>query len=840
MGNIRVLLLLMLIMIGFTSFSQDSISALETKVNYYAEDSMIIDVKAKKAYLYNAAHIDYGDYILDACYIEFDMETNQVFARMCFDSLGSPKGIPSLSDGSTETLADSLRFNFQSKRGITYHVKMQEGEGYIHGSKVKRQQNGHIHIDTALYTTCDLPHPHYYFKLRKAIIMPDDKIVSGPINLYIADIPTPLGLPFGFIPNQETKTNGIILPRFGNSPSQGFSLSRGGYYHRFKGERLAITTLGDIFTKGSWGLSNEIDYRTRYKYSGNLDVTYRVTKLGEKEFGDFSKANDFVVKWSHNQDPKSIPSMTFRASLEAGTSTAYKNTVGTVILNANNYLRNNFNSNIAWSKTFKKLPSNLSVNLRHNQNSNNKLVTFTLPDITYNINRFYPGKWVSQKNAVKSKARKQLEKIGITYVANIRNETSAFENQLGFSDMSILKQNMRNGAKHSLNAATSINLLGGAITMTPSINSTALNYFQRTQNSWDEEGDSLLVDTLYQFNMPMWANYRVSFSSKVYGFYEFADFLKGKKKTKIRHMMTPTGGFSLNPDNGFRYQYRRDTIVHYYDPYGTQIFGGAPQGESGFVNFSLINAFEMRQNNQDTLADEEFVYKKLLDNLTFSSGYNILADSLNWSDVSISGRTNIAKKLNTRFGMTLDPYARDTNNRKINTFRSELDGNAFHITAANLAFGFNLKSKRKEDKLESKAGSKEEVDYINNNRDQYIQFGEAWAWDLNFGYNLSYNKIFSYQLGDSARITQTINLNGSMNLTENLNFNFQTNYDLTNQKFSYTSLNIKRDLHCWQMQFNWVPFGFQKSWSIQINVKAAVLQDLKLQKRQIWQDNGVR
>jgi len=790
----NVMLLGLLIMPRFNILTQDTVSQLEFPLNYNAEDSIVVDIKGQKAYLYNNAHIDYGSYKLDACFIEFDFKTKNVKAKLCLDSVGNPYQIPSLSDGDTETAADSLAFNFESKRGITYQVKMQEGQGYIHGNKVKRQGNGEIHIDTALYTTCNLDHPHYYFKLRKAIIIPNDKIVSGPINLFVADIPTPLGLPFAFIPNQEKRTNGIIIPQYGNSASQGFFLSRGGYYHKFKNDQYAMKFLGDIFTKGSWGLTQIIDYKKRYKSNGRLELTFRKTKLGEPEFDDFSVSNDFLIKWNHVQDPKSIPSMTFRASLEAGTSTIYENNVGTQQLNSQDYLKNNFNSNIAWSKTFKKLPSNLSVNLRHNQNSNNGLVTFTLPDVTYSVNRFYPTKGIKTGNAVKSDFRKQVDKIGVTYVSNFKGESKVFEENLRLDDMGVIGRNAEFGGRQKVNLATSMNL--GPFTLTPNMNASMLNYWYKMNQSYDTVNAEIDYDTVRAFYNPIWANYGASLTTKVYGFYEFAEFLQGKRESKVRHVITPSVSFALNPENSYQQSYFRDSLEVFYSPYQGQLFGSPAFNSSGNLNFSLINAFELRQNNlNDTTGNEPYVYRKLLDNLTFSSGYNLLADSVNWSPVNISGRTNIAGKLSTRFGATLNPYEKDSLNRNTNQFLTESTGSIFDVSSAFVNFGFNLKSKRKEKKLESEYGSEEELEYVNSNRDEFIQFGDAWQWDLNVGYNINYTRLYRFEEPDSSRIIQAITLNGSVNLTKNMNFNFQTNYDLRNKQFSFTSFNLRRGIN---------------------------------------------
>lgn len=839
--SFRVILTVLLIIQFGSYFSQDSISQLEAPLNYNAEDSMILNLKQEKAYLYNNAHIDYGEYILNACYIEFDFKTKNVLAKYCKDSAGNKIGIPELSDGSTTTTADSLMFNFETKRGITYHVKLQEGEGYIHGNKVKRQENGEIHIDTALYTTCDLDHPHYYFKLRKAIIIPDDKIISGPINLYIADIPTPLGLPFAFIPNKKRGSNGIIIPTYGES-TLGFFLANGGYYHKFKNDRLATSITGDIYTKGSWALKNNTSYAKKYKHNGTIGLTFRKTKIGEKEFEGYSEATDFLVEWSHRQDPKSIPGMSFSAFVKAGTGTVFSNDFGNNAVNTENYLNNTFNSNISFSKTFNKLPSNLSVNLRHAQNSNTRIISFTLPEVTYSINRFYPGKWLPSKNIVKSKVRKGIEKIGITYINNTKNETTIADSLLGFNSLDRLGDNMRNGMKHTLNTSASFPFFKNAITFTPAVSTNALMYLSQTNKSFDPTNEIVNTDTINQFSAPVWSTFSASFTSKIYGFYEFASFLQGKKEAKIRHVLTPTANFSLRPDNGYQYNYQNDTLgtLAYSTPYDGQIFGAPPTGSSGKVNFSLINAFEMRQINLKDTADKPFLYKNILDNFTISSGYDLMRDSLNWDNLSLSGRTNISKLFNTRFGASFDPYERDSLGRVYDEFVKNVEGKYFNLRTATASVGFSLKSKKNKEKLESEKGSEEELEYINNNLDEFIQFGEAWNWSANFNYTLNYNRVYRFETKDTMQLTQNINLNGQMNLTANWNVRFQTNYDITNKKFSYSSVEITRNLHCWEMTFNWVPYGPMKSYNIQINVKSSILQDLKLQRRRSWYDNGVR
>ncbi len=847
-----VLLVILLISLPFNSFSQsnpDSVpivkSELENPLFYDAEDSIDLDMINQKAYLYNQAHIEYGDFELNACFIEFDFKTQLVKAKLCIDSNGNKVGVPELSDGDMKTKADSLLFNFETKKGITYHVKMQEGEGYIHGSKIKRQTNGDIHIDTALYTTCSLDHPHYYFKLRKAIIKPDDKIVSGPVNLFVADIPTPLGLPFAYFPNQKDGTNGIVIPTYGNSPALGFYLTNGGYYYKFKknkngkwsplADKVAVTLLGDIYSKGSWGLTNNIEYYNKYKFRGNLKVSYREVVNGERNFPSFSKNKEFFIRWSHSQDAKARPNTTFTSNVNYGTKKNFKNNYNSNV-SVNDLLANNFNSNIAWGKRFNgKLKSNLNVNLRHNQN--NKNVTFSLPETSYNINRFFIGKLLSKPHTGKAR---WYEQIGTTYNFDFKNQTSALLDSLGKFDNKDLKKNMRYGAKHNIKAATSLRLFNKKVSLTPTYNFTLFNYFEQTRKKLNVVNDSVVTDTIAVFSTPYVHNFSVGMTSKIYGFYQFAKFLQGKRQSKIRHTITPSVNFSYRPNNSYKYEYVSDTTgnTNYSNLYQAGIYGVPTSGESGRLGFSLINALELKQKDlkNDTIDD---AYKKIgiLDNLSLSSGYDLLKDSFNLDIVRMNGRTKLYKNLNTRFGATLDPYAYDSIGVRTKYYQRDVNGELGTIKNANLALNLKFKSKKgKKDNYKSSAGTQAELEQINSNKNAYVDFNIPWS--LGLDYKINYTKLLSENI-DTFKITQTIGVQGDLRITEKWMLTYLTNYDISKKNFSYSSVDIRRDLHCWEMAFHWVPFGIYQSYSIQINVKSAMLQDLKLQRRRNWYDNGV-
>lgn len=818
-------------------------SELESPLSYNSKDSIVMDMPNQKARLYNEAHIDYGEIILDACYIEFDFETKEVFARLCIDSTGKKVGIAELTDGDTKTAADSLRFNFESKRGITYQVKLKEGESYIHGAKVKRQGNGNIHIDTALYTTCDLDHPHYYFKLRKAIIKPNDKIISGPVNLFIADVPTPLGLPFGYFPNKTKGANGIVIPTYGES-TLGFYLLGGGYYHKFKNDKLATQILGDIYSKGSWGVKNITTYKNKYKYNGNLNLSFREVRQGDPEFIDFSKTSEFFIRWTHNQDAKSKPGKTFSASINAGTSTNFQNDFNNV--NPNDYLSNNFNSNISWGSKvnlFKgKIPSNLSINARHNQNNSTNNITFTLPEVTYNINRFYPFKFINSKNAIESGLKKELNKIGLNYNTTLKNELSMKDSDVSLNNLKTFPDSMRNGMRHNVNASTSFKFLNKTVTFNPSYQLTSLFYLDQIQKNWNPLLTKETTDTIQKFSAPYWHSFNASLTTKAYAFYRFANFLTGVKETKFRHTITPNINYSYRPDINYMNNYQRESISSTeeieYSPFQNGIFGRPATGSSNRISFNLINAIEMKQKNlNDTTGENPFNRFKILENITFNSSYDFNKDSLKLDNIRMSGRTTLYKNLSLRFGGNIDPYDY-SNGTKRNVYQYNVNGKLGTIKNVNLALNLRFKSKKgHKGAYTSKKGTETDLDMININPDAYLDFSVPWT--IAFNYKIDRNRLIS-EGTDTIVLTQTISINGDLSLSENWKIEFGTNYDFTRKQFSYSSINITRNLHCWEASFNWIPFGFMKSYNIQINVKSSLLQDLKLQRRRTWYDSGVR
>ncbi len=794
---------------------------LDAPVSYKATDSMRFDLSLQKVYLWGKASVSYQSMNLKAGYIELSLKEGRVYASGLKDSTGKIIDKPAFEDGENKLTASSITYDFKSKRGIIKEVRTQEGDGYIHMEVSKKQANDEIHLLHGKYTTCDLDEPHYYFDLSKAIIIPDDKIVSGPVHLVIADVHTPVALPFGFFPNHKREAQGVILPQFGESAELGFFLLNGGYYLPI-GKKCDMQLLGDIYSRGSWGAKNITRYVNRYRNKGIINISYNELKRSEREFPDFNINREFFIRWQHEQDPKARPNSRFTANVNAGTRNNFRNNFNTV---ATDYLSNTFQSNISWAYNFPGKPMNLNVNLRHNQNTINRIVNITAPEITYNLNRIYPLAGL-RKN--KTSNKKWYENIGLTYNTNFKNDITIPDSLINIQYPERLTKYMRNGVRHNATLATTFKLKQFA-TLNPVFNFTERWYFQTLRKEWNNDLQQVQTDTVSGFSRAMEYNFTTSLTSKIYGFYSF----KGKKQSVIRHVFTPTLNFSTRPDFSSEiYGYfGSNGVLSSYSPYDIGIFGKPSSGRSGIITLAMINNIEMKKRSvKDTVSG----FKKimLLENFTVNAGYDMFKQQNNWTNIQMSGRTNIYKNVGLVYGGIIDLYVYD-NGLLTNELMINRGSGLGRVTQNNMAVTANFKSKQTINNDARKNLSEEQGEEINRNRDAYVDF--TIPWTLNIAYNIRQDRRF-IGAKDTSIYTQAIVFNGDILLTENWKIAFSSGYDFTAKQFSYTQIDIYRDLHCWEMRFNWIPFGFRKSYMLQINVKSAILQDLKLTRRRSWID----
>lgn len=807
-------------------------NALEHPVYYHATDSNIIYLQKSLIYLYKEAEIVYNDIQVNADFIRVDLDKNELLAYGMPDSTGTTVGKPVFKQGDENFKADTIRYNFKSKRGIIKEVITEFDGSFMHGSRTKRQADKSIHIVNGKFTTCDLEHPHFYFNISKAKVIPDDKIVAGPSYLVIADIPTPVGIPFGFFPNTKGASSGIIIPEYGEEQNRGFFLRNGGYYWAIN-DYLDLLLTGGIYSKGSWEARATTHYKLRYKMSGNLSFHYNKNVLGYKGLEDYQTNRMYKFKWYHKQDPKAHPSMNFNANVDMSSSAYDKyNTYS-----AQSRLTNTKQSSINFSKFWPGTPFSLNMSMLHSQNSRDSSVTLTLPQMSFNISRVY---LLKRKEATGSP--KFYEKIGVSYSMSSINRVSAHEDSIFESRF----DDFTNGIKHSIPLSTSMKLFKH-LTLSPNFNFTDRMYFEETKRYYDDsifnETDSTYDGGVVTEQVPGFVNawdYRAgaSLSTKIYGMFEF----KSERLKAIRHVLTPSVSYSYFPDfsdekYGFYENYisdirydeytgQYDTVRGTYSRFEGGVYGSPQSGGAGSVSFSLSNNLDMKvANPSDTAKKERKI--ALLESLNFRTNYNIMADSLNWSPLTMTGRTRVGK-FNINFSSTFDPYAYMVDStgsaKRINEMQLNREGELFRITRASLNLGVGFSASKNKD------NNQQAQNFLYGYPHSYVDF--SIPWNVNFDYTLNYNKPY-----DEKSLTQTVNVRGDVSITKKWKVSFNTGYDFVNKKVSYTHVEIHRDLHCWEMSLAFVPFGNNTYYSFQINVKSPLLQDLKLNKRQSFWDN---
>jgi len=784
------------------SSSKPSEGALGAKVNYGALDSMRFDVANQKVYLFGDAELLYEGIELKASFIELSLETKEVTAYGTIDSTGKLIGRPEFADDGQTFTSEVLRYNFETKKGKITKAITQEGDGYIHGDHIKMMNDKVIFIKNGKYTTCSNEIPHFHIEASKLKFIKDDKIVTGPAYLKIQSIPTPLAVPFGFFPNKETQSSGIIIPTYGESPGLGFFLNDGGYYLAVN-DYIDLALTGDIYSRGSWGVGLASDYSKRYKFDGNINLTYAQFKQGEKDINQ-SKTSNYFIRWKHSQAPKARPNSSFSADVNFGSSKNFQNNFNS---NAQDFLTNTFKSNVSYNKSFAGKPFNLTLNGSHSQNSKDSSVTIVLPSATFTMSRIYP-----LKRTVSVGKDRWYEKIGINATAVMQNQVKTSEDTLTNSTSEIVDL-MKNGAK---------------ITAPISIEDT--NETGELLGTY--KGSVVNID-----NKAFAAAYEGSFSSSlnttIYGTFNY----KLKRLKAIRHVIYPSATFNIKPDYS-------DEFWGYYDSYTKiedekitevdysrftgQIYGGpSARSESGTVGLSLRNTLDAKIIGlKDTTNIPSKI--KLLDNLNFSTSYNIFADSLNWNPIRLYAKSRITKNMDVQINSVFDPYAFTMNNgngTRINKSYWENFGEPVNLTNFDLVVSFRLKSKITDDNSKQK----ETKEQLSIDGDTFVDFNAPWT--LNVSYRYNYSKPFI-----AETITNTLNFNGDVRLTKKWKVGFRSGYDVESKKFNYTSLDIYRDLHCWELSFNIVPFGTRKSYSIDLRVKAPVLSDLKLSRKRNWYD----
>ncbi|MBC7125549.1 MAG: LPS-assembly protein LptD, partial [Bacteroidales bacterium] len=774
-------------------------SAIDDPVITNADDSIVYSLDGKIAYLYGNGVVTYQNLELKANYIEFDMETKQVYASGLPDSTGKISGKPKFKEGSQSFEMEKIYYNFDTRRAKIIGVVTEQSGGFMHSAVTKKMEDDVVNLQGGKYTTCDLDHPHFYIAITKGKMIPDKKIVAGPAYLVIEDVPFPLIIPFGFFPNTRKRAAGVLIPEYGEENNRGLFLRNGGFYFGM-GDYMDQRLTFDVYSRGSWGVRGQTSYKLRYKFSGSLNLEYSTIVTSDKGLPDYSKQNSYWIRWSHNQDPKASPNSTFQANVNFGSSNYNRYNARSI----NTALSNTFNSSISYSKTWPGSPFSLSTSLTHSQNTINKSVDLNFPRVAFNMSRIYPFK---RKNAIG--VPKWYEKVGVSLNTSLENRVQVKEDNLF---KRTVFDSLQNGMKHSIPVSTSFNLLK-FITVSPGVNYNEFWYLQTIEKNWNADSNRVEIDTLRGFKRGYEYSTSVSMSTKVYGMFQFS---KKSKVQAIRHVITPSVSLGYRPDfsdpkYGFYRTVQSDSTgkTTRYSIFEKGIYGGPGGGKSGVVSFSLSNLLEMKVKSvNDTVNPVKKV--KIIDGLSMNASYNLLADSLNWSDVSVSGRTGLFDgKVNINYSGGFNLYAINEQGRIYNRYEWNESGKLARFTRGNIGVDFSLNSKKEGQANSSTAGRTRGAGEIPpGTAPDGSNFGESLGtmygldyvdfsvpWNVRFSYNLSYSKPAL-----QSSLVQTLSFSGSISLTPKLKIGFNSGYDFKNKKLTTTSLNFYRDLHCWEMR----------------------------------------
>ncbi len=830
---------------------------LEHIVTYHAEDYTRFNQKKQKLYLYNQAKIDYGDMNITAGNITIDYTKNTVYARGITDSVNGYTQKPVFTQGNNVVEPDSIIFNTETKKALIFNSKTEQGEGTVIAQITKKENDSVYFLRNAKYTTAeDLEDPEYYIKLRKAKIVPGKKIVTGLANLFIYDVPTPIGLPFGFFPQSETQTSGVIIPSFGEQNDRGFFLQNGGYYFAIS-DYIDLAVIGDYYTNGSYGMRFESTYAKRYKFRGNFGFRYENLITSERGFPDYAKSTIYNLRWSHSQDAKANPSSRFSASVNLGSSNYYTQSVNQVNLGAR--LNNTLASSVSYSKTFQGEPQvNFSLTATHSQNTQTETINMTLPTFQGSVGRVFP---LAPKNGSKKGI---IQNINFQY--NLRGENSVRTTDSLFFKKEMF-DDLKTGFQHTIPLSTNFKVFK-YFSLSASSNFNETWTFKTTKKEYDYEQRKLIAkDTVHGFDAFRTYNFSTSVGTTIYGMFPFEKEGEDRKIKAIRHVMRPSISYNINPAFDRYYETAEvvnadgltagelETILEGENLEYTrfdQLAVGSPPGRnfSSSMGISLSNNIEAKVRDKDSTATEP---KKvvLLNNLNFSTSYNFAGDSLQWSPVRMSGGTQLFNnKMSVNFGATLDPYALDNNNRKIDKFNIDAGGSLFRLTSANLTASWSLSSKdgAKKDKDKNldenlRSGGRADdlfgvsEDFANqqingdDKKEEEASPSEFYNYKIPWSLRLAYAVNYSNSARQNEISSHSLMFSGDIELSPKWSIGASSGYDLKNAGFTFTQLRFERDLLSWRMNFSWVPFSDISSWNFFIGIRSSILKDLKYEKR---------
>lgn len=846
-----------------SSKKKTSADAVEDPVYYESSDSMVWS-RTGNAYLYGDCSVKYQKIELDAAVISMNMDSSVVRAHGITDSTGVATGIPVFKDGDTPYESDKISYNFKSKRGYINNVFTAQGDGFMMGEAAKKDSTGAFYAHNGKYTTCDAENPHFYIALTRAKVRPKKDVVFGPAYLVIEDVPLPLAIPFGFFPFTSSYSSGFIMPSYGDDTERGFYLSDGGYYFAIS-DKMDLKLTGEIFTKGSWGVGAASTYAKRYRYSGNVTFNYLVTKEGEKGLPDYGVGKNFRLQWNHRQDPKAHPNSNFSASVNYASS---------------NYERSNLNSiynpvynsqtvrtsSVSYSKTFPDIGLTISTTMNVSQNVQDSIVSLTLPSLSVSLSKKYPF-----KKKKRAGDEKWYEKIYLSYSGQLSNSVTSKEDELFEKNFST---EWRNGVKHNIPIGATFQLFD-FINITPSINYTERWYLNKINQSWDAATNSVVRDTVSGFNRVYDYNLALSMNTTLYGFYQPVGFLKNSRVNMVRHVFKPTLSFTYAPDFGTDHYGYYDTYTYTddkgevrtveYSPYSNGLYGVPGKGRTGSVSLSISNNLEMKwRTKSDSLKKVS-----LIDEIGATMSYNMAAKTKPWSNLSTRLRLKLSKNYTFSMNAVFATYAYEFNENGQVVVGDKTEWSygrfgRFQGMSQNISYTFNNSTWKRIQKLFGSDGEEVEEDDLADETDEtagekparslaassksesknadvdadgYMPFKIPWSFSVSYGIMMTEDRSRPIDVKDMRypyKYTQNVNFSGNIGISDNWRINFSSGYSFEDKKLTTTTMNLSRDLHCFEMSCGIVLSPYT-SFNFSFRATSQMLADaLKWDKR----DNG--
>ena len=811
-------------------------------IDYYGEDYVYMDKLENKVYMYNNAYITYEDMRIEGGYIILDYNKNEIYAKG-IDSAGIYSQKPIFTQTQNEVIPDSIRFNMDTKKALIYNSRSGQDEVRYKAEVAKKVNDSVYFLKNIKFTTAvDIDNPEYYFYTRKAKVVPNKKIVTGFTNMYIADVPLPLGLPFAFFPLTNEQTSGFIIPSFGDTRDRGFFFQNGGYYFAIN-DYLDLTLVGDYYTNGSYAIRAESSYALRYKFKGNLSLRFEKLINSQRGFDDFNESSVYNIRWNHNQDAKANPSSRFSASVNLGSSQYYNESINQT--NNASALINTLSSSVSYSKAFETVPQiNFSIAGTHSQNTNTDVINMSLPNLNASVSRIFPFEpKIGSKKGI-------LENINLQYNLAAENRIQTTDTDFFTSKMF---DNAKIGARHSIPISTNFKIFKN---LSSSLNTTyqetwAFSTIKKYYDPEYNEGEGGVIrDTIKGFDSYRTYNFSTSLGTTLYGMFNFG---KGKKIEALRHVLRPSLSYNVNPSFDQFYDSYVDPTANEqvveYSRFEQSLYGAPGNVRSSSVGISISNTIEAKVRDKDTT---QIKPKKLilLNNLNFNTSYNIAGDSLNWNPLTFSGSIPIIKKLDFNFNGSLDPYALNNDNVRVNDFNINNGGSLFRLTRGNISINYTFSSKdfqgNEKDDFETETfkngGRPDDLfgdsrpinEQIESDKEtpksktDYNWYNFSIPWDLRMAYTVTYSN-FTRQNEISS---QSIMFSSNIEFSPKWKVGVSSGYDFKNNGITLTQFRFQRDLESWRLSFNWTPIGGTRtSWYMFIGIKSSMLSDIKYDKR---------